>query len=178
MKGVVRWIIPILKTLGYEIAINKKTIMNINCPSLPIPSLEIVRKAANFFSNSFSVSPNLGMTQEEIEKKIKSYYWHYPFEFDGLFVDASQPYFAGTHERHYQRYMHIFPAILSMTGGSSLSGNTVLDIAGARALTQNITIYDVFYIAAARKLKATLYTTDEKLYDASKDIVASELFRP
>lgn len=46
------------------------------------------------------------------------------------------------------------------------------------ALTQNITIYDVFYIAAARKLKATLYTTDEKLYDASKDIVASELFRP
>jgi 2-polyprenyl-3-methyl-5-hydroxy-6-metoxy-1,4-benzoquinol methylase len=103
--------------------------MDLNCPSLPIPSREIVRKAANYFSNSFSVSTNLGMTREEIEKKIKSYFWHYPFEFDGLFVDASLPAFARTQGRHYQRYMHIFPAILSMTDDSSLSGNTVLDIA-------------------------------------------------
>lgn len=46
------------------------------------------------------------------------------------------------------------------------------------AFTQNITVYDALYIAAARKLKATLYTADETLYDASKDMITSELVRP
>jgi len=43
------------------------------------------------------------------------------------------------------------------------------------ALAENITIYDSVYIAAARKLKATLITADKKLYHTSKKMVQSEL---
>ena len=43
------------------------------------------------------------------------------------------------------------------------------------SLTENITIYDSVYIAAARKLKATLITADKKLYHTSKKMVQSEL---
>ena len=39
------------------------------------------------------------------------------------------------------------------------------------ALTKDITIYDSLYIAAAMKLKATLYTADQKLCNASKKLV-------
>ena len=46
------------------------------------------------------------------------------------------------------------------------------------AITLNITIYDSLYIAAARKLKATLYTSDKKLYEASNKIIDSILLRP
>jgi tRNA (mo5U34)-methyltransferase len=98
------------------------------CQSLPVPSEEIIEKASAYFSNSFSISPDLDMSMEEIAKKAKSYFWHYPFKFDGLFVDADLPTHRGIQGGHYQRYLHIFPAILSMTGGS-LSGHTVLDVA-------------------------------------------------
>ncbi len=43
------------------------------------------------------------------------------------------------------------------------------------ALNQNVTVYDSLFIAATRRLKATLYTADRKLYDASKKVVAAEL---
>lgn len=43
------------------------------------------------------------------------------------------------------------------------------------ALTQNITIYDSLYMAATRKLKATLYTADRKLHNTSKKITVSKL---
>jgi len=43
------------------------------------------------------------------------------------------------------------------------------------ALTQNITIYDSVYIAASRKLKATLYTADRRLHDVSKNVAMSKL---
>jgi len=46
------------------------------------------------------------------------------------------------------------------------------------ALTQNITIYDSLYIAATRKLKATLYTADRKLCNMSKKIISSKLLKP
>jgi len=46
------------------------------------------------------------------------------------------------------------------------------------ASTQNITIYDFLYIAATRKLKATLYTADPKLYNMSKKIISSKLLKP
>jgi predicted nucleic acid-binding protein len=44
-------------------------------------------------------------------------------------------------------------------------------------LTQNITIYDSLYIAATRKLNATLYTADRKLHNASKKIAVSKLLK-
>lgn len=43
------------------------------------------------------------------------------------------------------------------------------------ALAKDITIYDSLYIAAARKLKATLYTADKKLQNASNKIITSVL---
>jgi len=45
------------------------------------------------------------------------------------------------------------------------------------ALAKSITIYDALYIEAARKLDATLYTADEKLHRASKDIIKSSLLK-
>ena len=43
------------------------------------------------------------------------------------------------------------------------------------SLTHNITVYDALYIAAARKLKATLYTADSKLYRVARKLSSSEL---
>ncbi len=91
-------------------------------------STEAVEAAASYFSNSFPISPHCRMSQHEIETEIRSYYWHYPFEFGEIAIPATRRPSEGLHGRHYQRYLHIFPAILSRTGGS-LSGNTVLDIA-------------------------------------------------
>jgi predicted nucleic acid-binding protein len=53
----------------------------------------------------------------------------------------------------------------------------LFDEAANIALTLNITVYDSLYIAASKRLKATLYTADQKLYNASKSIVASELLK-
>jgi len=44
------------------------------------------------------------------------------------------------------------------------------------ALTENITIYDSVYIAAAEKLNAILITADKKLYNASKNKVSTKTF--
>jgi len=54
-----------------------------------------------------------------------------------------------------------------------LTTRELTEEATAIALTQNITIYDSLYIAAARKLKATLYTSDQKLHEASKKVIDS-----
>ncbi|RLI24374.1 hypothetical protein DRO58_07445 [Candidatus Bathyarchaeota archaeon] len=43
------------------------------------------------------------------------------------------------------------------------------------SLTHNITVYDTLYIAAARKLKATLYTADSKLYRVARKLSSSKL---
>lgn len=51
----------------------------------------------------------------------------------------------------------------------------LLDEAVETALTWDITVYDSLYVTAAKKLRATLYTADQKLYNVSKKIVSSEL---
>ena len=51
----------------------------------------------------------------------------------------------------------------------------LLDESVETALTWDITVYDSLYVAAAKKLRATLYTADQKLYNVSKKIVSSEL---
>lgn len=45
------------------------------------------------------------------------------------------------------------------------------------ALTHNVTIYDSVYIAATRKIRATLYTADQKLHNSSKRVTVSKLLR-
>lgn len=42
------------------------------------------------------------------------------------------------------------------------------------ALTKNITVYDSLFISAARKLKASLYTADQKLHNISENIATSK----
>lgn len=95
---------------------------------LPPPSRAIVERASAYFRNSFPLSAQCTISREEFERKIGQYYWHYPFEFDGRLVDSNHPDFRGLRGRHYLRYMHIFPALLSLTGGT-LSGKSVLDVA-------------------------------------------------
>jgi predicted nucleic acid-binding protein len=46
------------------------------------------------------------------------------------------------------------------------------------ALTHNITVYDALYIAAAQKLKGTLYTADQKLCTTANKITSSKLLKP
>ena len=122
IKWTLKWI---FNTLGYGIA--KKDNDKFECPSLGVLSQDMVKMADSCFSNSFPISPHCGLTQKQIKKKIRNYFWHYPFRFGEIFVDADKMHFKGLHGRHYQRYCHIFPAVLSVAGGS-LSGKTVLEI--------------------------------------------------
>ena len=46
------------------------------------------------------------------------------------------------------------------------------------ALTQNITIYDALFIAAAQKLNGTLYTADQKLCTTANKTTNSKLLKP
>jgi predicted nucleic acid-binding protein len=45
------------------------------------------------------------------------------------------------------------------------------------ALTQNITVYDALYIAAAQKNNSTLYTADQKLCNAANGIANAKLLK-
>ena len=46
------------------------------------------------------------------------------------------------------------------------------------ALTQDITLYDALYIAAAQKLNATFFTADQKLHNIAGKITNSKLLKP
>jgi predicted nucleic acid-binding protein len=46
------------------------------------------------------------------------------------------------------------------------------------ALAHNITIYDSLYIAAAQKLKGTLYTADQQLCATANKVTNSKLLEP
>jgi 2-polyprenyl-3-methyl-5-hydroxy-6-metoxy-1,4-benzoquinol methylase len=128
----VSWIEPtlnaLLKPFGYELDLHRTDDPRFRCPNLPVPSQEIIRQAQVYFSNSFPISPQCHLTPTEIDQKIGSYFWHYPFEFGGRLVNSDHQSFKGIQGRHYRRYLHIFPAVLSLTGGA-LTGKTVLDIA-------------------------------------------------
>jgi tRNA (mo5U34)-methyltransferase len=116
----------VFNTLGYSIA--RKDDGALDCPSLPVPSKEMVDRAEAYFANCFPISPDSPVSEEQLAAKVKDYFWHYPFTFGNLFVDSDQVHFKGLQGRHYQRYLHIFGPLLSLTGGS-LSGKTVLDVA-------------------------------------------------
>jgi len=73
------------------------------------------------------------------------------------------------------------PTIQDLTnvwdGLSILTTRELSEEAVKVALSGSVSIYDALYIGAARKLDATLYTADEKLHRASKDIAKSSLLR-
>jgi 2-polyprenyl-3-methyl-5-hydroxy-6-metoxy-1,4-benzoquinol methylase len=116
----------VLNTLGYSLA--RKDRSRFDCPSLPLPSPELVARADSFFANRFDISPKSGLSEDAVAARVKDYYWHYPFQFGRVFVDADEVHFQGLDGRHRQRYRHIFPPLLGLTAGS-LQGLTVLDIA-------------------------------------------------
>src|SRR5262245_59400933 len=80
-------------TLGYSLA--RKDQDHFDCPSVPVPSAEIVERAAGTFANSFPISPKCGLSEEEVGRRIKDYFWHYPFEFGNHFVEATDLNFRG-----------------------------------------------------------------------------------
>jgi 2-polyprenyl-3-methyl-5-hydroxy-6-metoxy-1,4-benzoquinol methylase len=121
-RGAVR---HIFNTLGYSLA--RKDQKEFDCPSVPPASAELVARAAGYFANSFPISPKSGLSEAQIAERAKDYFWHYPFQFGELFIEADELHFRGLQGRHYKRYLHIFSALLSLTGGS-LDGQTVLDI--------------------------------------------------
>ena len=121
-----RWAMRhMFNALGYSLA--RKDRGRFDCPSLPAPSAEITARAADYFANCFPISPASGMTEEEVAGRVKEYFWHYPFKFGEVFVEADDIHFKGLRGRHYQRYFHMFPPLLSLLGGS-LAGRSVLEI--------------------------------------------------
>ncbi len=77
------------------------------------------------YTYSFRTAPTTSVSAEEIQRRISSETWFAPFEFDGRLVPNLIG--GGPHAHNYKRFMHMFPALLSMTGGS-LAGKSVLDI--------------------------------------------------
>jgi 2-polyprenyl-3-methyl-5-hydroxy-6-metoxy-1,4-benzoquinol methylase len=92
---------------------------------LPAPGPDAVSRAEASFSAEFPLAPDI--SAEELEQRITSYYWHYPFRFGDRYVEADWEPGKGLHGRHYRRYLHLFPGLLSAAGGS-LEGKTVLDV--------------------------------------------------
>lgn len=87
----------------------------------------MVEKAKSIYSYSFPIRPDSPLSREEIDRRVDSFFWASPFEFGGRRVPNR---IGGTPIGGYehQRFMHMFPALLSVTGGS-LEGKSVLDVA-------------------------------------------------
>jgi tRNA (mo5U34)-methyltransferase len=93
--------------------------------TLPVPAPAAVSRAESSFSAEFPLAP--GFPADELERRITSYYWHYPFRLGNRYIEADWEPGRGLRGRHYRRYLHLFPALLSAAGGS-LEGKTVLDV--------------------------------------------------
>jgi len=115
-----------LRPFGYEL--QRVRGVRPGCDSVPAPPPDVERAAAGCFRNSFPLSPKSGMTRERMLEEAGRFYWHYPFELDGAFLEADKESAVGLRGRHRQRYDHFFPPLLARTGGS-LQGKSVLDIA-------------------------------------------------
>jgi len=115
----------LVNTLGYHLA--RKDDEGFQCPELAPPSSEVAEKASSVFRNTFDVAPSSPYSHDEIRARIPDYFWHYPFRFGDINVEAGLPHFRGLKGRHYQRYHHFFPGVLARAGGS-LKGKRVLEI--------------------------------------------------
>jgi hypothetical protein len=118
---------PILKPFGYSLTKITSPQQAVSCPKFPLPSEEITRKALDNFSNEFDICPQCTMGPGEIRQKVSSFFWHYPFGIGpDINIQGDAPLGKGLRGRHFQRYKHFFPPLLSLTGGS-LEGKTILD---------------------------------------------------
>jgi len=126
--GIVRTVASAaLRPFGYE-ARRVRGARDPGCGAVPPPPPEVERAAAGLFRNSFPLSPAAGMTRERMVEEAGRFFWHYPFELDGVLLEADMKSSRGLHGRHRQRYFHLFPPLLARTGGS-LAGKSVLDVA-------------------------------------------------
>jgi 2-polyprenyl-3-methyl-5-hydroxy-6-metoxy-1,4-benzoquinol methylase len=117
----------IVKPVGYKLVKIKPAQQAILCPKLPRPTDETIHKALDNFANEFDICHKCTMSGEEIRRKFDSFFWHYPFQIGpDISIESDDPLGKGLHGRHFQRYKHFFPALLSLTGGT-LEEKTVLD---------------------------------------------------
>src|SRR4051795_2260984 len=119
---VTRTIKSALHHFGWEL----RKVSISQCPRLAIPSSDLVNSAAHTFSDSFPIAAAAGLSQAEIQAGLQGYEWFYHFDFGGSQVGPN-PGAPKDGRVHYQRYLHIFPAILSLTGGT-LAGQRILDV--------------------------------------------------
>lgn len=115
----------LFNTLGYSVA--KKDRRRFACPALPKPSPAALAAAERYFANTFPIAPSSGLTEEEVARRARDFFWHYPFQFGNVFVEADDVHFRGLHGRHRQRFFHVFPPLLELMGGS-LANSTVVEI--------------------------------------------------
>jgi len=119
----------IVSSLGYELVKKRQKSTDIACPVFPRPSDELIQQARRKFSVDFDMSSNFDMSSKEMLEKIDSFFWHYSFRIKpDINIDASFPSPEDINARHYGRYNHIFPAVLSLAGGT-LENKTILDCA-------------------------------------------------
>jgi 2-polyprenyl-3-methyl-5-hydroxy-6-metoxy-1,4-benzoquinol methylase len=123
MRLLERPIKSLLHTFGLEILRANTS----QCPKLPPPPAELVRYVADSFSDSFRIADQVELSSAEIEQRLQRYEWFYHFNFGGIEVGPN-PGAPKEVRGHYQRYLHIFPSVLSLTNGT-LAGNSILDVA-------------------------------------------------
>jgi tRNA (mo5U34)-methyltransferase len=97
-----------------------------HCPKLPPPPAELVQRVASSFSDTFPIADQVELSSTEIEQGLQRYDWFYHFNFGGTEVGPN-PGAPKEIRGHYQRYLHIFPSVLSLTNGT-LAGNRILDV--------------------------------------------------
>lgn len=174
----------LFNTLGYAVA--RKDKGEFDCPAMPLPSAEVVERARGYFKNRFPIAADCRLGEDEIRKRIGEYFWHYPFQFGEISVEADLIHFRGLEGRHYQRYFHFFPAILARCGGS-LASKSVLEIgcnagfwslqaslAGAASVTgldvSDKNVEQARFIQEITGIKGVEFRT-LNAYDVSKDTV-------
>jgi SAM-dependent methyltransferase len=84
-----------------------------------------VQLAKDSFADAFPLAANKERI-EGLETHLASYEWFYHFDFGGRPVGPN-PGAPKEVRGHYQRYLHIFPAILTLTGGT-LENLRILDV--------------------------------------------------
>lgn len=114
---------------GYKVVKTRRQTAGVLCPIFPRPGDEVIQRARRNFSVDFDLSADCAASSQEIREKIDSFFWHYSFRIKpDINIDASYPSPEDVNARHRGRYNHIFPAVLSLAGGT-LENKTILDCA-------------------------------------------------